>query len=613
MASSDAPAAALAAPASHVPAAEHAAAWSRRLLALALVLPWWLPMLGQASATFYKEALAALLVGFAGVVMPWPAVRPSARTVHPLLAAAAVLASCLMIQLALRPEAWGKTAMALVGLAVFALCLCMGRVLHAEEADRGYAWLARCIVVAAVGSALFAALQLFGLDRSLPFVLRRVGDRLYGNVAQANQFADLLWLGAVALVWLAATARLRTSVAVPLVLVLQFFAIASGSRAVWVYATLMLLLGIARWRTAREPAMRAVAVGLVVLAVSQVVLAGVVSATGVLERLHIASAEQRLADASGDESTSQRLWFWRSGLATAVEHPVLGVGIGRLAGAARERALETSDAPTRAADAHAHNLFIQIAGEAGIPAAVVALFAVGLWLIGGWRWASSRPQGLAALAMAGVMLVHADLEHPMAYLYVLALFGLVAGHVAWRPERAGSSDAAPGWSAVPRFASFAVLASAVVGYLGYMPVERATEAVAAQAQAGQPPLPTRDVILRLNAVPDWSPYTEFAETLGLMVSVPSRGNAAVLADRCERAVAYAPTAYLLARCAVDLEVAGRSRRAANFADSLCRLYPEAEPLLGQARSLVPGLATTGDVLVCRRREAVAGARTVAAR
>src|SRR5689334_16625722 len=83
--------------------------WRRWLLALALVVPWWLPLLGHASSTFYKEALAALLIGFAGVVTPWPSLWRYRFQLHPLLVAIASLEACLAVQLVMAPEAWGKT------------------------------------------------------------------------------------------------------------------------------------------------------------------------------------------------------------------------------------------------------------------------------------------------------------------------------------------------------------------------------------------------------------------------------------------------------------------------------------------------------------------------
>ena len=99
--------------------------------------------------------------------------------------------------------------------------------------------------------------------------------------------------------------------------------------------------------------------------------------------------------------------------------------------------------------------------------------------------------------------------------------------------------------------------------------------------------------------PPYSPELEdfFAETLGLMASVPTEKTAAALADRCEEAVAYAPTPYFLARCAADLQVAGRPERAANFVTSLCKAYPDSVAALQQSTAFVATFTPAAGALV----------------
>ena len=566
---------------------------------MALVLPWWLPLLGNASVTFFKEALTLVLVGFAGVAAAWPARREPATPVHPLAFATLVLALVLVVHAIVFDHGWRKALLAAAGLATFWICLRTSAHLRCREGARAFDGLAACVAAAALGSCVFAGLQLFGLDAAVPGVIPRAGDRLSGNVDQANQFAALLWLGAVAVAWLAATEVLPWTLATALVVVLQFFVVTSGSRTVWFYVAFAVVLGSATWLT--RPADRVgrrLSIGLVAIALSQLAVSLLVVTTNMLAPLRITAAEQRIGTESADESTSQRLWFWRSGLATAAEHPVLGVGIGRLAGSAREHVVAAADAPPRGADAHAHNLLVQVAAEMGFPAALVLLGAIVAWGVLAWRHRRVSASNVAGLAMAGVMLIHANLEHPFGYLYVLALFGAVVGQVAWHSEpspRAFCRVELP--PIAPRLASFLLIAAAVVGYLTYMPVERAMQVLQRQVARGEPPRPDNELIARLNAVQDWSPYADFAETLGLMASVPTEKTAAALAERCEQAVAFAPTPYFLARCAADLQVAGRPERAANFVTSLCKAYPESVAVLQQSTAFVAGVTPAAGALV----------------
>jgi O-Antigen ligase/Virulence factor membrane-bound polymerase, C-terminal len=595
MASSDALPGAAAATAE----AQGSDAWAGCLLGLALVLPWWLPLLGNASATFFKEALTLVLVGFAGVAAAWPDRRDPNARVHPLALATLVLALVLVVHALAFDYAWRKALLAASGLATFWISLRTSAHLREQDGKRAFDRLAACVATAALGSCVFAGLQLFGLDAAVPGVLPRSGDRLSGNVDQANQFADLLWLGAIAVVWLAATEVLPWTLAAATLIVLEFFVVTSGSRTVWVYVAFALALGSAAWLTlGGDNARGRLAIGLVAIALSQVAISVLVVTTHMLAPLQITAAEQRIGTDSADESTSERLWFWRSGLATAADHPVLGVGIGRLAGSAREHVVAASAVPLHSADAHAHNLFVQVAAEMGFPVALVLFGALVAWAVLAWRRRPPSASNIAGLAMAGVMLIHANLEHPFAYLYVLALFGAIVGQVAWRSETPSPALSRVGLPpAAPRIVSFLVIVAAIVGYITYMPVERATQVLQRQVGRGEPPRPENELAARLNAVQNWSPYADFAETLGLMASVPTEKNAAALADRCEQAVAIAPTPYFLARCAADLYVAGRPERAANFVDSLCKAYPEAVGVLEQSTAFVAGITPAADGLI----------------
>jgi O-antigen ligase len=576
-------------PSSATAGADGSDEWARRCLGLALILPWWLPTLGNASATFYKELLTLLLTGFAGVlVMIHVRRRETAPALHPLLIASLTLAVVIALQCVLFESVWRKGIAALAGLLVFSVSLRCSLHLRSRFGEDAFVWLAIYLVTAALGSCAFAAVQLIGLDAILPGVVSRGGSsRLAGNVAQANQFADLLWVGAVAAVWLGASRRIHPVAAGCLATVLAFFSVTSGSRTVWLYVLWAIFLGVGSGRRASATSLRRrLGAGLIGLALVQTVLSLSLSSSGLLDKLNITSAEQR-QDRDTSESNSQRLWFWRSGLLTAAEHPILGIGAGRLAGAARERLAITASAPAHGADAHAHNLLVQVAAEFGIPAALILATCLIGWLFCAWRAGAIEGAAVAAIAMSGVMLIHANLEHPFGYLYVLAMFGVIAGQVPSRevslPKIVAALRLPPlAW----RVGSFSMTLLAIAAYVSYMPVERATEVLQRQVRAGEPPHPSAELATRLNAVQVWSPYADFAETLGLMASVPTEKTAGALSDRCERAVAFAPTPYFLARCAADLQVAGRVDRAENYVTSLCRAYPESAAVLNQSTAFV---------------------------
>jgi O-antigen ligase len=554
-------------------------------LALGLVAPWWLPFLSQPIATFYKEWLFVVAFAFAGLVAAPLARDGSIRArLHPLALAALACIGVLIVQGLFFDGVWRRVALMGFAAAFFVFAMALGLRILEGRGDDSLAWIAKCLIVAALGSCLFAAAQL--ALPGLPFVLPLVGDRLFGNVGQANHFADLLWIGSVATGFLYARGTLGRSTAAALVVTMQAFAATSGSRMAWVYAAVFALLAALCWLRRPQAGIRRFAGALVALVVIYVVVTATVSASGALEAVGLASAEHRVAAGVSEESTAQRLWLWRVGLGAAVDHPLLGVGAGRFPGEGLALAMRGADMPKIAADSQAHNIFIQLAAECGIPLALFVAGCLVVWLTRVWRTSSGQLNAMAAIAMAIPILVHANLEHPLGYLYFLGLLGLLVGLVPAAP--AGQAGAAQPRASpeLLRFASFAVLAAAALAYVQYAQVERATLAVSAQLRAGAPPQPSQNLNDRLAAIPRWSIFGDYGELIALIVAVPTQANAKDLAQRCERSLALGPSPQLLARCATALQVAGQTERASYFANSLCKLFPDSVAVLIQSMSFV---------------------------
>lgn len=570
-------------------------------LAVALVVPWWLPWLAIAMPTFYKEWLFALALGFAGLIAkPFASPAGSREPPNPLALAALAAVPVLLLQIAFFDGVWRRATLMILCAAFFVFAIAMSRRLR-ERSELSLVWIAKCLLVAALGSCLLAAAQL--LAPGLPFVLPRTGPRLYANVAQANHFCDLLWLGSVAAVFLRARGALGTKTALALVVVLQVFATTSGSRMAWIYGLGLGLLGAACWLRTRAIEARRLAGGLMALVLVAAVVTGAVAASGVLEAFGLTSAEQRASGQASVESNAQRLWFWRVGLGAAVDHPLLGVGAGRFAGEGLALAMQSADAPHAAADVQAHNIFIQLAAECGIPVALAALLGLVVWLTRAWRDSTRGGDNVAVIAMALPILVHANLEHPLGYLYFLGLLGLLVGQVRAEPSAATATRLPRAPAELIRYASFAVLVVAGLAYVQFMPVERATQSVSAQVRAGATPQPTRELEARLAAVPPWSIFGDYAELIALINARPTLADAADWAKRCERSLAIGPSPHLLARCATILQIAGQAQRASYFANSLCKIYPESAPVLIQSMTFLeqtsPAVENLGSMCVQR--------------
>jgi O-antigen ligase len=110
----------------------------------------------------------------------------------------------------------------------------------------------------------------------------------------------------------------------------------------------------------------------------------------------------------GETSNAQRIAIWRASAVSIAHHPLLGVGIGNF-----PVVLDQNIALARAGST-AHNLYIHVAAEMGIIAALIAIgLLVHAWLAT-WRW-FARAGDDTSLGYAAALLLYL----PWVYLYVL--------------------------------------------------------------------------------------------------------------------------------------------------------------------------------------------------
>jgi hypothetical protein len=555
---------------------------------------WWLVGFGLLGAawfayyplpflSFYKEWIFAAAFAMAALALrPHAAGRRPLR--HPLVYGSAAVLLALLLQALLREGLWPRAILmaAYVGFFVFALAL--GQHMHRRRGSESLLWLSGFVLAAALGSCLFGALQLNWIEFNAPLVAPRPGThRVSANLAQANHFADLLWMGCFAAAYLLARRRLGVPVFVLVVATLLFFSHFTGSRTPWIYAALAGSIGgLLRWRSADAEVKRLSAAMLGVAALLVLVTASM-SATRVQEVFGIAAGAQRADGGQVAESNNLRLWFYRVGVDAVRQEPLLGVGVGRYVGHAHQLTMSVAEGPAKGADANAHNVFLHLAAEVGTPAALVLAACVGWWLLAAGRRSVRDVHALGALLLCGPILVHANLEYPLWYAYFLGLLGLLAGHVPWRDPAAGDPPVTPGRGLGIRLAApLAVLAAVTIAYLHFGRLESAMQRVVIQANYGAAPQADEGLVADLAGLPSWSPYRDYAESILLMTALPTRDNAADLAARCDRAVAFGPAPYLLARCATIFQVAGQPRRASYFADSICKIYPGSDLVLIQS-------------------------------
>lgn len=253
----------------------------------------------------------------------------------------------------------------------------------------------------------------------------------YGNLRQPNLFSLLCILGLVPLIVLRRLAvpsqRLSDGFAALLFLTLLFGAVLSTSRTGALLVGMIFIWGLVEtWRSGKLHWMPLLALPLYFLfryIAVQLDLEGFLPFYGVQRPGLVDSA------LTGDH---WRQTIWLKSWALIQSHPVWGVGYGNIAFA---MFTETLPLPRAAVTEHAHNIFLQLAVELGLPAAAIWTLALAALVVRSVQ-ALKTFEGRALAMFLLAILVHSLLEYPLWYAYFLLPFGFALGVFAQIGETA---------------------------------------------------------------------------------------------------------------------------------------------------------------------------------
>lgn len=333
-----------------------------------------------------------------------PAASPQARWLAQALVTAA-LAIPWVLPFAGNPSPavwpWLSAAFA-AGVLLLLFAWARRFALTPETVRRGW-------IVAAALSAAMGMVQYFGFsEHFLPWVNQTRPGEAFGNLRQRNQFASLMGIGLVALIWRQQPGPGKYLPLLLLLLILLALGNAVSSSRTGALQWLAMLL--VAWVYSRAGSHRA---GRTALLAFAVYLLGVLVLPWLLVLLTGAHAGGLVARFEETPGCASRLVLWSNVLTLIREKPWFGWGWGELDYAhymtlyPGERFCEILD--------NAHNLPLHLAVELGIPfaAAVCAALAWLVWRARAWRETDpSRQMAWAVLALIGL---HSLLEYPLWY------------------------------------------------------------------------------------------------------------------------------------------------------------------------------------------------------
>ncbi len=421
-----------------------------------IALPFLFPFTAGPSVNFWQQLAAWTCAAL--LLLLNPSVAPT-RGVRAWLAAAG-----LLIVLG-----WSGNSMldvsAVIAVVVVGLAASAGAVLVRRQSS-GHRALAWALLAAGLLSAILGLLQYYGLAAPLaPLTSSPELGQAYGNLRQRNQFATLISMALIAVLWLHAAGGRRLRLAMlPAALLLVLAAAASTSRTGLLQ--LLLITGTGAFIAHRERRSRNAAEGpcrlphpLLLLALVPIYFA----AAWLLPMLAGPDVENMLRRLrEGAPDAHSRLLLWHNVLDLIGQHPWAGWGWGELSFAhystlyAGPRFIEILD--------NAHNLPLHLAVELGIPAALLICGGFAWLVLAARPWGESDPARLMVWGLLGMIVLHSLLEYPLWYGPFQLVFGLCLGFL-W-PGRSAADERARSRPTAWAAAAAAVL-MAVVGYAAW--------------------------------------------------------------------------------------------------------------------------------------------------
>ncbi len=407
--------------------AAHAALF---FLALMFSLPFLLSHHAYPLPTFHQEgvaiALGLLAVGAillahprAGLIIPHSALW--------LLAFAAVLG----LQVELELVAYYEQAV-MGGLYVLwaAMLLWLGSELRRSlSLERICEVLAFALLVAGMLNAVFGLLQRFLDVTALPAAISAMqGSTIFGNVNQANLFANLLSLAFASLIYLVGRGRLSTFFSGAACFLMLFGISLSGSRSAWVYLAWFLILSVIWLRSSRESQVKC----LVPWSVGAILISGCVeifvNQSGLFGGVNgsVTTISSRLVSYTDPAMPSIRGLMWSQAWQMFVNEPLLGVGFGEYAWNYFLHIELFADSVFPGQSRHAHSIVLQLLAETGLLGTACVAMAVGIW-----AWRSRRVEFKLAewwlFALVGVEAIHSMVEFPLWYAHFLGPAAVLMG------------------------------------------------------------------------------------------------------------------------------------------------------------------------------------------
>jgi len=414
-------------------------------------------------------------------------------------------------------------------------------------AANGVSVLCLGMVLGALLQSLAGLAQLLGVTLD-GWIMQKMFLQAFGNIGQANHYADLIFIGLGALVFLHARHVQKGRVLRWPVLALAFWltlaAAASASRSTLLYTFAFLVLGgLAYWRGKGDIQVQGAGKALLLIGAFSVISQLLVTYGHILSAFDVTTALDRADDAG---SNGQRLYNWGAAWQAIQAHPWIGQGPATFYKASIDAMFTTPPATFPKFAENAHNLALNMGAELGLPLTILVLGGAGIWYVRRMFIDRLSLNSVLALSCIAVVGLHSMVEYPLWYTYFIMPVGLCFGIADQDDQPDRKKWFLPMW--VPTALVVAGGFCLVWTMHDWFAVRSAYSALA----AGEPKttLAQRaDAREELARISRYSVFASQAQGLRIQSWHPDEGFPERIAQQCDAFWQYKPAWYMMMRCA----------------------------------------------------------------
>ena len=321
------------------------------------------------------------------------------------------------------PQPIHSTALGLIVLTM--ACAAHSASLFARVSSWAFV-LAGAVVLVALLNALVALYQYFGFSAQfpIPYIETTPIGSAIGQVRQRNQMATLCVLGLVTLAYFPVKFRwasiARFGVGVCLIAAVAASASRIGAAAILLFSCTLIFTFRSLPRSSQQ------LVGLsfpIFLVLAYLLPALIEDQSGLVSRL---------TDDAFAVPCNSRLLLWKNTISLIWQSPFAGAGWGGFIGK-----YYTSDLPVRGCELldHAHNVYLNIAVEAGVIVAALLIIASIWFFFGYWRTVAADSIYRWAYFSVAIIWLYAQTDFPLWVTGFLWLFAIFLGLITTRESK----------------------------------------------------------------------------------------------------------------------------------------------------------------------------------